>query len=249
MQQLPMVRVLIVAVVVLLVLSVVVAFVVTGGRSTGSPAPAILSRPAALANQIGLQASDLANGKYGSGWVKAEDGKAIPRVPGPCSPLSSGPTLADQSSDVYQSSQGGGLEKVASQVAIMPNAVEAQAALTGTHLATFGTTCVKPMEDQTAQNALQSLNGQANQGCHYALAGSVVTPLGPGTLGANVSGYQYTATIKCPTTGQTQTDSTYLAFEQVGPVCVLVTAIGATSPADVAGLSAVIAARARNLTA
>lgn len=230
----------------LIVIAVVLPVVASSpGTPAGPPPPSALRDPAAVAQKIGLQASDFASGKYGTGWVDVERGQVLTRLTGPCSAVRGGPSLTDQASDVFQWSHPGELVKVASAVAIMPNAADAQASLRYASTAGFGTACLKPKFDQQIEQALPTVSKEGS--CPLAMAGSEVTWLAPASLGANGSGFEYTATIECQATGQTVSDSNVVAFEAVGPVCVEVTAIGSNSPTVVAGMMSAVAARARRL--
>jgi hypothetical protein len=163
----------------------------SAGSPTTTPAGA-----AALAAHVGLQPGDLP-----SGWsaVPNTGGAQSPSAPGPCSPISSAPWLADVSSPDYQSTTDWTAFSV---VVVMPDAAHAQAALQAIDAPGYATTCFQSAWDQWAKQAIADTSGQT--ACDLTFVGSSIGPIPAASVPRGVSGaagVEYQAKVTCPTEG------------------------------------------------
>jgi len=166
------------------------------GAATTSTTPGALD-PVTLAQEVGLQPGDLAQG-----WTEIPGTAAVmssPTAPGPCAPVSGGPWLADVSSADYQSPNGW---TAFSQVVVMPDATDATAALHAIEAPGYAAGCFQPTWDQWAKQAITSANAQAP--CDLSFTGSTVGPVPAPSVPTGVpgaAGVEYQARISCPSEG------------------------------------------------
>jgi hypothetical protein len=166
----------------------------TSGSSTTSTSPAP-TNPVTLAKQVGFQPGDLAQGW--SPVANTQDIVSTPSAPGPCSPVSGAPWLADVSSTAYQDSSGW---TAFSEVVVMPDAAHAQAAVAAIDAPDYAHNCFQPAWDQWAKQGIADADAQSTS-CSFSFVGSSIGAAPALAVPSGATGIEYQAQISCPTEG------------------------------------------------
>lgn len=137
-------------------------------------------------------------------------------APGPCTPFSGAPWLADEgASDLVNYA---GSMTVGSDVVIMPTASDAQAAISAVNAPSYGSRCLEPGLDGTTKSALSHLPTS----CDLSFVNSRISQLSSNAQGVAITGYHYVANVKCSKTGQTTPFFTDVVDGQAGAIVVQV---------------------------
>jgi len=133
-------------------------------------------------------------------------------APGPCTPLSGAPWLADEGSSELVNYAGN--MTAGSDVVIMPTAGDAQTALSAINAPSYGSNCLQPSLDKATQGSLARLPTS----CDLSFVNSQITPFSSVAQGTTVTGYHYVANVRCSKTGQTAPFFTDVVDSQVGAI-------------------------------
>lgn len=213
---------------------------ITNGRSLGS-----LVNPEQIASKIGLQPSDL--GLRSTLQPGAPSGAlSRPTAPSYCTPLSSKPWLADVVSPTYSNYSTGPF--VSTDVVIMSNQALPQDALRSIDAKSYGPECFKTHLDAVSQQSIASINQTSP--CNVHLVSSTISPLLPGQLGPDTSGWRYESTEICTSSGMKGVIFVDIVNKVVGQVFLQGTfrSIGVPTPVTVEqNVMAAMTARTLNL--
>ena len=206
------------------------AFLAVAGNTNGNspkagPDPTTsIASPTVTATSISLQESDLRRSL--SDQTQLGSVVSSHNQPGPCTPLSSEPWLADVVSPEYSGSQTGLF--ASSDVVIMPLAVDARRAVAAISAPSYGPDCAKPRDDAVLQQSDAAVSQQAD--CDLELTGSTISALPEGVAGPGTSGWHYVADVVCTLTNTAGLSYTDVINEAVGPVVIQGTFRSLNSP-------------------
>ena len=182
--------------------------VAKGSSSSSGTSASTATTPTGDASGIGLRAADLGPGFTATGTVDPVQHSA----PGPCTPLSGGPWISNQSSPYFTAPSGNLTAE--SDVVVMPTSRDAQAALSAINAPSYGTDCFLADTNSSVTSALSSMGTS----CGLSLQDPQISKLSAPTQNGELTGYHYVADILCAQTGNSEPYTMDIVDQVVGPV-------------------------------